>query len=210
VWNNSVLIVTWDEHGGFYDHAIPGAAVAPGDTTPTAKYNNSGFTFEQYGARVPAVIVSPLIPRNLVDHRVYDHSCIPGFLESLFSLNSLTARDAAAADLSALITLGTPRTDAPLTMPAPANSAQPVPSLTSAAPVVTPATVSRPADTVNQGNLPAVVHSAMQQDLAASPGNRAAIVSRVQGIKTRADAARYLAEVQQKVRAAQVRTAGGA
>jgi phospholipase C len=207
-WNNSVLIVVWDEHGGFFDHAMPGAAVAPGDTTPDAKFNNNGFTFQQSGGRVPAVVISPLIPRNLIDHRVYDHSSIPKFLESLFGTNSLTERDANAADLSALITLTTARTDAPPTLPAPAVSVQPLPSFRAASPAVSTTTVTRPSDTVNKGNLPAVVHSAMQQDLAMSPDQRAAIVSRVKTIHTRADAAQYMAEVQRKVRSMGVSSAG--
>lgn len=211
VWSKSVLIVVWDEHGGFFDHAAPPAATAPGDTPATAKYNNNGFTFEKYGARVPAVIVSPLIPKNLVDHRTYDHASIPKFLESLFGMAPLTARDAAAADISALITLTTARNDAPQTLPSPANSAAPIPSVTAPPPEVTPATVARPADTVNAGNLPAVVHSAMQQDLATSPpSERPAIVSRVRGMRTRADAAHYMADVQKKVKSAKRVRAGGA
>lgn len=211
VWNKSVLIVVWDEHGGFFDHAAPPAATAPGDTSTTDEHNANGFAFTQYGARVPAVIVAPLIPKNLVDHRTYDHSCIPKFLESLFGMPSLAARDAAATDISALITLSAARNDAPLTLPAPANSAAPIPSVTAAPTQVTPATVARPADTVNAGNLPAVVHSAMQQDLATSPASeRPAIVSRVRSIQTRADAANYMAHVQRKVQAVKTSTAGGA
>jgi phospholipase C len=208
-WNSSVLIVTWDEHGGFYDHAKPGPAVAPGDTAPNAKYNSSGFTFRQYGPRVPGVIISPLIPKNLIDHRVYDHSSIPKFLEAMVGMKPLTARDAAAADFRSLFTLTTPRTDAPQTLPAPANSAAPAPSLSSPAPLVSTVTLTRPADTVDEGNLPSVVHSAMQQDLAVSPGERLAIVDRVRNIQTRADAAQYMAEVQQKVRTLRVAGAGG-
>jgi phospholipase C len=210
VWNNSVLIVTWDEHGGFYDHAKPPAATSPGDTPPTAQYNANQFTFAQYGARVPAVIVSPLIPKNLVDHRTYDHSCVPKFLESLFGMAALTARDAGATDVSKLITLKTARADAPQTLPAPANSGAPLASLTAAAPTVMPATTTRPTDTVDQGNLPAVVHSAMQQDLSTSPPSaRPAILSRVSSIRTRADAAHYMAEVQKKVQSVKAATAGG-
>jgi phospholipase C len=211
VWNKSVLIVVWDEHGGFFDHAAPPGATVPGDTPTNAKYNNNGFTFAQYGTRVPAVIVSPLIPKNLVDHRTYDHSSIPKFLESLFGMAPLTARDAAAADIGALITLSTARDDAPRTLPAPANSDAPIPSVTAAPAQITPATVARPADTVNAGNLPAVVHSAMQQDLATSPASeRPAIVGRVQSIQIRAEAANYMADVQKKVQSAKVARAGGA
>jgi phospholipase C len=41
---------------------------------PANGNNKYGFTFQQYGPRVPALVVSPLIPRNLIDHRVYDHA----------------------------------------------------------------------------------------------------------------------------------------
>jgi len=208
VWNKSILIVTWDEHGGFYDHAIPPAATAPGDTVPGNSYNEYGFTFEQYGVRVPAILASPLIERNLLDGRLYDHSSIPRLIELLWGMDALTARDAMSADLTKLITLAAPR-DTPLTLPAPANSAEPPPDFSSPAPLVSQATVAAPLATVNEGNLPAVVHSAMQQDLVVSPDDRAAIVSRVRSIQTQAQAAQYMAEVQQKVRATKVATAGG-
>src|ERR1019366_4250944 len=48
-WESSVLIVTWDEHGGFYDHGGPPEAPAPGDAQPGDKYNQYGFTFQRYG-----------------------------------------------------------------------------------------------------------------------------------------------------------------
>ncbi|MGA9369816.1 MAG: alkaline phosphatase family protein, partial [Steroidobacteraceae bacterium] len=59
VWETSLLIITWDEHGGFYDHVPPGKAIAPGDTKAGSKYSQYGFTFTQLGVRVPAVVVSP-------------------------------------------------------------------------------------------------------------------------------------------------------
>ena len=98
VWNNSLLIITWDEHGGFYDHVFPGAAPAPADGAPTT-FNRHGFTFDLYGPRVPAIVVSPLIPRNQVDHRLYDHASIPATLESLFDIAPLTQRDSNARPL---------------------------------------------------------------------------------------------------------------
>jgi phospholipase C len=199
-WSSSVLIIAWDEHGGFFDHAKPPAAPIPGDTPPNAKHNNNGFTFQQYGPRVPALVISPLIPKNLVDHRIYDHASIPKFLESMFDLNPFTARDANATLLDALFTLRTARDDAPETLPNPANSAGPRPSFTAPAPIVATESVTRPHDTVNEGNLPAVIHSAMQQDLAVSPPyERAAIIDRVTSLKTRADAVHYMADVQEKI-----------
>src|SRR5215469_864157 len=113
VWESSMLLITWDEHGGFYDHVAPPAALAPGDAPEDDDINQYGFTFEQYGVRVPAVVVSPLIPKNLVDHRLYDHSSIPATLEGIYNLPPLTHRDAQANKLMALVSLSKPRTDTP-------------------------------------------------------------------------------------------------
>lgn len=73
VWFHSILLITYSTHGGIYDHVRPPAAtpdgfVAPPDQTGTGKE----FTFDRLGVRVPAVIVSPYIPRGTVDHTVYD------------------------------------------------------------------------------------------------------------------------------------------
>src|SRR5438105_15689702 len=89
LWNDSLLIMTWDEHGGFYDHLPPGATVAPGDNSLTSPLNKYAFSFTQLGVRVPAIIVSPLIPRNLIDHRIYDHSSVPATLEAIFGLTAI-------------------------------------------------------------------------------------------------------------------------
>ena len=207
-WETSLLIITWDEHGGFYDHKHPGAAPAPNDGAPTT-YNEYGFTFTQYGPRVPAVVVSPLIPGNLIDHRIYDHASIPATLESLFGLTPMTARDQAARAVNTLCTLQTPRTDAPTTLPNPAASPNPAPVLTAPSPNLSTASITAPDQSANAGNLPAVVHSAMRQDLAVSPaGARPAILARVRDLQTRRDALHYLAEVQQKIRGAKAQTAG--
>jgi phospholipase C len=200
VWPTSVFIITWDEHGGFFDHGTPPEAPAPGDTAPGAKYNQNGFTFERYGPRVAALVISPLIHKNLIDHRLYDHASILATLEALFGLNSLTARDANANRLDSLIALRTPRGDCPLTLPPPADSGTATPSLQAPAVRVAEAAVSRPNDTVNHGNLPAIIHAAMQQELSVWPDQRPAIVSRVASLKTRADAMQYLAEAQDKLR----------
>jgi phospholipase C len=191
VWPNSVLIVTWDEHGGFFDHVSPPPAVAPGDTTPGAGHNTFGFTFERYGPRVPAVVISPLIPKNTIDHRLYDHASIPATIERLFGLAPLTDRDRAANDLLSLLSLAAPR-DTPASLPSPA------------APLLSPAaaptsSTARPNDSVNDGNLPIVIQAAMHQDMELSaPARRADIIARVAGLKTRGDAAHYLNQVAAK------------
>jgi phospholipase C len=203
-WESSLLMITWDEHGGFYDHAAPPAVAAPGDTDTAAPHNQYGFAFDQCGPRVPAIVASPLIPRNLIDHRPYEHSSIPATLESLFGLDALTRRDAAANRLDALLSLSTARQDAPVTLPAPADSSKPARRPAAAMEAVTAA---RPAETVDEGSLPVVLHSALRQDLETSPpARRQAILTRVGEIKTRAEAFEYLNEVRQRVHANRARS----
>lgn len=209
VWESSVLIITWDEHGGFFDHAIPPAAVAPGDTVPTAGHNKYGFTFEQYGSRVPAVVISPWIPKNVVDHRLYDHSSIPATLEKLFGMDPLTERDRAANSLHPLLSLDVARDDAPSTLPSPASS-----PASEELPMAMPPSVSysqtvpsRPHDSVNDGSLPVIIQAAMRQDIELSPPEeRERIVAKVASLKTRSDAAAYLAGVSAKRKAARGRS----
>ena len=194
LWPSSLLIITWDEHGGFFDHANPPAAIAPGDSAPHGGHNQSGFLFDCYGPRVPGIVISPRIAKNVVDHRLYDHSSIPATAERLFGFNAMTARDAAANSLETLVTLTTPREDAPATLPA-----VDIALSATAAQLIAATPVTRPADTANQGSLPAIVSSAMQQELAAFPEERTVIVARVATIQTRADAMEYLASVQARL-----------
>jgi phospholipase C len=202
LWDCSLLIITWDEHGGFYDHVTPPHTTAPGDTSPTNENNRSGFLFEQYGPRVPAVMISPLIPRNLIDHRVYDHASIPATIEACFGLSPLTLRDAKANKLTALASLSNARSDAPTTLPEPANSGIGgcEPFSASTAPVMVSQPISRPQDSLDDGNVPGVLHAALRSDLAASPPEqRELIIARVSALQTRADAKQYIDEVRQKV-----------
>lgn len=104
VWESSLLIITFDEHGGFYDSAVPAdAAPPPGDGAGLFP-NRHGFNFSAYGVRVPAVIVSPWIAKGRVDHTLYDHSSVLATVERLFDLDPLTDRDAKANDLLHLAT----------------------------------------------------------------------------------------------------------
>jgi phospholipase C len=116
VWNQSALLVTFDEHGGFFDHVPPPRAVPPGDGAIDRTHN---FRWDQLGVRVPALIVSPWVGRNVVDHNQYDHSSILASVEKLFGLAGLTQRDAAANDFLEVFSQITPRTDAPTTLPSP-------------------------------------------------------------------------------------------
>ena len=200
IWPKSLLIIAWDEHGGFYDHVIPPRAISPADTAPRTGHNKYGFTFEQYGVRVPAVVISPLIPKNTIDHRLYDHASVPKTLELLFALPALTNRDGAANSVLPLLSLAAPRGDTPAQLPSPAP---PLTAAAAAVPALTygsaPPETARPQDSVDDGNLPIVLQAAMHQDLEISPpAERNNIIARVAGLKTRADAANYLNEVAAK------------
>ena len=212
LWKSSVLIITWDEHGGFYDHATPPPAVAPGDTVPSQGHNQFGFTFEQYGPRVPAVVVSPWIPKNVVDHRLYDHASIPATVEKLFGLAPMTKRDAAANSVLPLLSLAAARDDTPATLPSPASPpASPMlaVALSPAASYSSGLPTARPRESVNDGSLPVIIQSAMRQDIELSPpGDRERIITKVASLKTRADAAAYLAQVSAKLNTRTLRPGG--
>ncbi|HEY4172357.1 MAG TPA: alkaline phosphatase family protein, partial [Rhodopila sp.] len=96
-WQNTLLIITYDEHGGCYDHVVPPAATPPGGPAL------GGFDFSSFGVRVPAVIVSPWVPKGSVirppGSTPFDHTSIIATLRKLFPFAPLTARDAAAPDL---------------------------------------------------------------------------------------------------------------
>jgi phospholipase C len=203
-WTSSVLVITWDEHGGFYDHALPPAAVAPGDTVPGGQHSRFGFTFEQYGPRVPAIVVSPFCAKNVIDHRLYDHASIPATIESLFGISPLTQRDKNANHIDTLLTLSSPRTDTPTTLPSPLAAPAGPAVMKMAVTDLGATAAARPNDSVNEGTLPGIIHSALRQDLEMSPGQKAEILARVRSIKTRAQARQYLTEVQKEVRAHRV------
>ena len=114
-WNQTLLFITYDEHGGLYDHVPPPSGATPPDATPS----QVGFDFTRFGVRVPAVLVSPLIPAGTV-FRVpagstpLDHTSVLKTIEVRWGLPALTARDAAAPDVGDVLSLATPRTDDPL------------------------------------------------------------------------------------------------
>lgn len=112
-WEETLLVVTWDEHGGTYDHLAPFAAVPPGDAASA----NPTFDFSRYGPRVPAILVSPLIPRRTRVDAVLDHSSVPATVKQIFGLpDFLTARDAAANTFEGVASLASARTDTPETL----------------------------------------------------------------------------------------------
>jgi hypothetical protein len=124
-WENSLLLIVFDEHGGFYDHVRPPAAVPPGDTM-TESYIQHHFQYDQLGVRVPALVISPLIRRGVIDHTIYDHTSMLASVERLFHIRPLTNRDHAANDFLHLLSLESPRTDAPTRLREPAANPHPL------------------------------------------------------------------------------------
>jgi phospholipase C len=114
-WNQTLLIITYDEHGGLYDHVSPPTNAVPPDST----VGEFGFDFTRFGVRVPAVLVSPLIPAGTIFNvpagsAPIDHTSVLKTIEQRWGLPALSKRDAAAPDLGGVLTLATPRTDDPL------------------------------------------------------------------------------------------------
>ncbi len=107
-WTKTLFVITYDEHGGCYDHVPPPAATPPA-TTATAPFN-----FDRYGVRVPAVIVSPFVRTGSISRPTgdfpYDHTSIISTLRRRFPQLGppLTARDAVSPDLGAALTLDEP------------------------------------------------------------------------------------------------------
>lgn len=194
IWNQSLLIITYDEHGGFYDHFPPGPAQPPNDGGDFSKYNQSGFTWAQYGVRVPAIIVSPWLG-NQVDHTVYDHSSVLKTLEYLFGLQPLTQRDENAAPISGVVPkVGTRKKDGPAKL----NRPEPQP----AKPRLTPQErAARELEPIPEGSTLMGflgVLAKADRKLSATP---AGVAAKVHSIKTRGQARVYLHEVMTKVQA---------
>ncbi len=204
-----MLVIIWDEHGGFFDHAAPPAATSPGDSAQFDGANQNAFPFNLYGPRVPAVVVSPLIPQGTVSHTVYDHTSPLATLERLFGLSPLTARDAGAADLLGLASLPAARTVNPnlISLPPAVAAAHAQIALDSLDMPVKPA--SRPNDPIEDDlNLPGFIYLAAKTDKELPPLAGIAAIEhvtsvreRVKRIRTRGDAHDYFVEVRTKLAA---------
>jgi phospholipase C len=129
-WPETLLMITYDEHGGTYDHVHPPFGAA----SPDAKSNpgKEGFTFNRFGVRVPAVLVSPWIQAGTVfrspTKTPYDHTSLLATLRDWLSIPKdkmlTSARIAAAPTFEHVFTLKQPRTKLP-TIPPPAAEVKP-------------------------------------------------------------------------------------
>lgn len=112
-FESTLLVITYDEHGGCYDHVAPPNGAKNPDTNPH-QAGQDGFLFNRFGVRVPCVVVNPYIERGLIARPAgyvpFDHTSIIKTIQNCFNLTGhLTERDKAAPDLSCVLTLDSPR-----------------------------------------------------------------------------------------------------
>ena len=104
LWKSTLLIVMYDEHGGFYDHVEPPPAVPPDDATP------SEYSFSRLGVREPAILVSPWTEARVAPTQL-DHTSVLKYLTEKWKLGPLGRRTAAATGIGLAIHTSAPRTD---------------------------------------------------------------------------------------------------
>ena len=98
-WHSTALFLTYDEHGGYYDHVPPPSAIAPDSIAPIQSPGQAPLLpggFNRYGFRVPLIVVSPWAKQNYISTVVQDHTSITAFIERKWNLPAMTFRDANA------------------------------------------------------------------------------------------------------------------
>lgn len=113
LWNSSALFLTYDEHGGYFDHVPPPPACKPDAIPPALQPGDVQAEFDNFGIRVPVVVVSAFAKRHFVSHKVYSHTSILRFIETRFDLPALTARDANADPMLDMFRFPHPRKPGP-------------------------------------------------------------------------------------------------
>ncbi|CAL0311989.1 unnamed protein product [Lupinus luteus] len=140
-WNQTLFLITYDEHGGFYDH-VP--TPLRGIPSPDGIQSSENFNFDRLGVRVPTIAISPWIEKGTPLHvneklrncygdavvhgakgptstSEYEHSSIPATVKKIFNLpNFLNKRDEWAGTFEGIFqTRNEPRTDCPWNLPSP-------------------------------------------------------------------------------------------
>jgi phospholipase C len=95
-WPRTLLIYTYDEHGGYYDHVPPPPAIAPDPIAPKLEAGDAPGAYDIYGPRVPGIVASPYSKSNAVTNVVHDHTSALATIEAKWNLPALTLRDANA------------------------------------------------------------------------------------------------------------------
>ncbi|MGZ3709389.1 MAG: IS256 family transposase, partial [Bdellovibrionota bacterium] len=98
-WKSSVLFLTYDENGGYFDHVPPPQACKPDEIAPKPGLDYPLGAYGRYGFRVPFIAISPWVKHHYVSHETADHTSILKFIETKFNLPALTRRDANANGL---------------------------------------------------------------------------------------------------------------
>ena len=114
LWRSTLLVVFYDEHGGFYDHVEPPAAPEPDDYVASVQFKDGvtrPFQFSRFGFRVPAILVSPWV-RAGVEHTQFDHTSVLRFLIDKWGLAELPSkRVKEAKSIAVALTETAERTD---------------------------------------------------------------------------------------------------
>ena len=105
-WPRTLLIYTYDEHGGYYDHVPPPAAVEPDSIQPELGPEDVPGKYNIYGPRVPGIVASPYSKPNGVTNVVHDHTSVLATIEAKWNLPFLTYRDANARTVEDFLDLG--------------------------------------------------------------------------------------------------------
>jgi phospholipase C len=195
-WESSLLIITYDEHGGFYDH------VAPPPAGPTGKKGSEhGFMFDQLGPRVPAVVVSPFVAKGTIEHRLLEHCSIIRTVCDAFGVPFIkSGRDLrTVCGLLHLASLAEARTDTPATLNEVVTSSEPMPRLvTEGGPLLGRQPRVEPLTADRDAMLAKTLRAAAIRNMALEPERKAEIVERVNKIRTVEEAASYIEEVERK------------
>jgi phospholipase C len=112
-WDRTVLVVNFDEWGGFYDHVVPPKVV---DDTVRAELTPPGNPvpdYQQLGFRVPCIVASPWSAAKVVSDGPYEHTSVLKMIEWRWGLAPLTQRDANARNLAEVLDFSNPRSDEP-------------------------------------------------------------------------------------------------
>jgi phospholipase C len=99
-WKNTALFITYDEHGGYYDHVPPPPAIKPDNIAPILGPGDIRGSYDRYGFRVPLIVVSPWARPGYVSNVVQDHTSITAFIERKWNLPAMTFRDANAQPMT--------------------------------------------------------------------------------------------------------------
>ena len=113
-WKSSLLVLTYDEHGGFFDHVPPLPACVPDGHKAKSRPGHLAPRFDHLGMRVPLIIVSPWSRRGYVSHAPSSHTSLLRLVQARFDLPALTRRDANAVPPYDMLDLvSPPRLDIP-------------------------------------------------------------------------------------------------